>query len=110
MLYVERDEKGAIVAIRQGGEHEAGRVPVSLLDAEVLAFLRSSGGSEPLGQLLLQSDASIIRVLEDLIDLLIAKKIILFTELPLRAQEKIQERKRLRAKMTGNPLMVDDIL
>jgi len=110
MLYVERDEKGAIVAIRQGGEHEAGQVPVSLLDAEVLAFLRSSGEHEPLARLLLDSDAAIIRVLEDLIDLLIAKKIILFTELPPLAQEKIQDRKRLRAQMAGNPLMVDDIL
>lgn len=110
MLYVERDEKGAIVAIRHGGEQDAGQVPVSLLDPEVLAFLRSSGGNEPLAQLLLDSDTSIVRVLEDLIDLLIAKKIILFTELPPRAREKIQDRKRLRAKMAGNPLMVDDIL
>lgn len=75
MLYVERDEKGAIVAIRQGGEQDAGRVPVSLLDAEVTGLLRSSGEHEPLARLLLDSDTSIIRVLEDLIDLLIAKKI-----------------------------------
>jgi hypothetical protein len=110
MLYVERDDKGTIVAIRQGSDQEPGQVPASLLDAEVLAFLRSSSAQEPLTHLLLHSDVSIIRVLEDLIDLLIAKKIILFTELPPQAQEKIQDRKRLRAKMAGNPLMVDDIL
>jgi hypothetical protein len=110
MLYAERDKKGAIIAIRRGGEQEPGQEAVSLLEEEVLAFLQASGEVEPLAQLLMHSDASIVRVLEDLIDLLIAKKVILFTELPPEAQEKIQNRKRLRAKIGDDHLMVDDIL
>jgi len=110
MLYVERDTKGGIVAIRSGGEQGPEREPVSLLDEEVLTFLKSSGEIELHAQLLMHSDASMVRVLEDLIDLLIAKKVILFTELPAVAQAKIQNRKQLRAKIGDDHLMVDDIL
>jgi len=110
MLFIERDTKGAITAIRKGTEQGSEQEPVSLLDEEVLSFLQSTGEIEPLSQMLMHSDASIIRVLEDLIDLLIAKKIILFTELPPEARGKILSRKRLRAQMTDTQLMVDDIL
>ena len=110
MLYVERDTKGGIVAIRSGGEQGPEREPVSLLDEGVLAFLKFSGEIELPAQLLMHSDASMVRVLEDLVDLLIAKKVILFTELPAEAQAKIQNRKQLRAKIGDDHLMVDDIL
>lgn len=109
MLFIERDANDAIVAIRQG-QMKPGLEPASLLDEEVLTFLKSSGELELLAQLLAHSDSSIIRVLEDLIDLLIDKKIILFTDLPKEAQEKIQSRKKLRTKMGSDDLMVDDIL
>jgi len=52
----------------------------------------------------------IIRLLEDLIDLLIQKNVIFFTELPEQAQERIKERKRLRETLNPQELMVDDIL
>lgn len=110
MLYIERDAQGAIAAIRKGGEGQSRLEPASLLDAEVLAFLESSGELTSLAHLLMSSDASLVRVLEDLIDLLIAKKLILITELPSEAQEKILSRKRLRAQMADDQLMVDDIL
>lgn len=109
MLFVERDTKGAIVAIRKD-EEETGREPASLIDEEVHAFLTSNGVIEPLTDMLALSDASIVRVLEDLIDLLIDKKLILFTELPSQAQEKIRNRKHLRAQIGTDQLMVDDIL
>jgi hypothetical protein len=110
MLYVERDKNGAIVAIRRGGEQESGQEPASLLDEDVLTFLKASDAIEPHAHLLTHTDASMVRVLDDLIDLLIAKKVILFTELPPEAQEKIHNRKQLRAKIGDDHLMVDDIL
>jgi len=60
--------------------------------------------------LLSLSDMGIIRLLEDLIDLLIRKHIISFTELPEQAQERIRERKRLRESMTSQDLTVDNII
>ena len=109
MLFVERDQGGVIVAIRRG-EQDCGLEPVSLLDGEVMSFLRSSGEIESLSQLLMHSDASIVRVLEDLVDLLIRKNVILFTELPAEAQAKLQSRKHLRARLGDDQLMVSDIL
>ena len=109
MLYVERDQKGAIIALRRG-EAESALEPASLLDEEVLDFLRATGEIAPLNHLLMHSDAAVVRVLEDLIDLLIAKKVILFTELPQDAQDKLQGRKQLRAQLNDDQLMVNDIL
>ncbi|MBM9538130.1 hypothetical protein [Desulfobulbus alkaliphilus] len=109
MLCIERDQSGAIVAIRRV-EGRPGLEPASLLDEEVLGFLRDTGELENLTHLLTLTDTAIVRVLEDLIDLLIEKKLILFTELPPPAQEKIQERKLLRSRIGSASLMVDDIL
>lgn len=109
MLCVERDQKGAIIALRRG-EAACGLEPVSLLDEEVVDFLRLNGEIASLGHLLMHSDASVVRVLEDLIDLLIAKQIILFTELPQDAQAKLQGRKQLRAQLSDDQLTVNDIL
>lgn len=109
MLYVERDQEGTIIALRRG-EVASGLEPASLLDEEVLDFLRLSDEIASLGHLLMHSDASVVRVLEDLIDLLIAKQIILFTELPQDAQSKLQGRKELRARLSEDQLTVNDIL
>lgn len=109
MLYIERNQEGEIVALRQVQTTQANE-QASLLDEEVIKFLGKAGEMDALSQLLLLSDTSIIRVLEDLIDLLIRKNVILLTELPMEAQEKIRERKRVRNKMGEEDLMVDDIL
>ena len=47
------------------------------------------------------TDKDFIRVLEDVVELLIGKGVILFTELPTQAQEKILLRRRLRSETTG---------
>lgn len=109
MLYIERNQQGAIVAIRRG-EFSSDKEPVSFLDEEILSFLKESGDLDSIAQVLNFSDSNLVRVLEDLIDLLIAKKLILFTDLPEEAQEKIRERKLLRSKIGDNQLVVDDIL
>ncbi len=109
MLYIERNPEGSIVAIRQGKAAE-GLEPASLLDEEVLSFLQGSGEIDALAQVLSMSDASIIRVLEDLVDLLVRKQVILFTDLPVEAQEKIRQRQRMRQKIGRDQITVDDIL
>lgn len=109
MLYVERDSDGNIIALHnkpEKGIHEQ----KSMMDEEILQFLNRSVDSDPWVQLLSLSDISIIRVLEDLIDLLIRKNIILFTELPAEAQKKIKQRKQVRDKIAPEHLMVDNIL
>jgi len=109
MLYVERDEDGKIIAIHDSPKPRANEEK-SVMDAEVIEFLNNMVSDDSRKLLLSLSDKGIIRLLEDLINLLVQKNIILFTELPEQAQEKIQERKRLRETITSQTLTVDDII
>jgi hypothetical protein len=47
-----------------------------------------------------QSDREMIRVYEDLVDLLVHKNLVLLTDLPIPAQQKLLRRKRLRAMLS----------
>ena len=48
-----------------------------------------------------EADADFVRVIEDLIDTLIANNVIRHTDLPAAAQRKLMLRKGLRNRMTG---------
>lgn len=54
------------------------------------------------------SDMKLIRVIEDVIDLLIAKNVICITELPQPVQAKLMERRSLRNSMNSLTLFGDD--
>ncbi|MDH4318184.1 MAG: hypothetical protein OEV64_07315 [Desulfobulbaceae bacterium] len=109
MLYVERDGSGKIIGIHNSPTAQA-QEPKKILDREVMDFFKSTGVTPDFGPILSEFDQNIIRVLDDLIDLLIKKNVIMFTELPLEAQEKIKWRKLIRKKMSVGNLIVDDIL
>ncbi len=109
MLYVERDKDGKIIALHKTADPDAGEEK-SIMDEEILDFLNGKVDTDPGIQFLALSDMGIIRILEDLIDLLIRKNLIMFTDLPEDAQAKIRERKRVREIMGPQDLMVDDIL
>jgi len=62
-----------------------------------------------------QSDTSLVRVLEDLIDVLITRGVIQFTDLPEAAQAKLLERRETRANLSNRLLLLptdpnDDLL
>ena len=109
MLYVERTKNGKIVALHSSPQPQA-EEQKSVTDEEILNFLYTTVSADSRKLLLSLSDMGIIRLLEDLIDLLIQKNVIFFTELPEQAQERIKERKRLRETLNPQELMVDDIL
>ena len=97
MPYVKRNEFGEIVAISQQlTEGFADELPSS--SPELNAFLQAMGNDDaPLSA----TDQDFIRVLEDVVELLIDKGVILFTDLPPQAQEKILLRRRLRSGTAG---------
>jgi hypothetical protein len=109
MLYVERDTEGRIIAMHSTPRSNAAEAK-TVVDEEILDFLNKTVSADSRKLLLSLSDMGIIRLLEDLIDLLIQKNIIFFTELPEQAQERIRERKRLRESITSQSLTVDDII
>jgi hypothetical protein len=109
MLYVERDDNGKIIGLHRSPDPKADEQK-SIMDEEILEFLNKNVDTDPWVRLLSLSDIGIIRIVEDLIDLLISKNVILFTDLPEEAQSKIRERKKVRKRITPQDFMVDDIL
>lgn len=53
-------------------------------------------------------DISFIRVLEDLIEVLLANGVIRLTDLPPEALEKLNQRKRVRQRMRDSLDLIDD--
>jgi hypothetical protein len=106
MLYIERGDDGKIVALHQKSSAVA-KEQKSLMDEEVLAFLNETGAW---GDSLALSDAGTVRVIEDLVDLLVRKNLINFTELPEQAQHRIKARQNLREKISATDLLVHDII
>ena len=108
MLYAEKDDNGTIVAIRTRPT-KPNQEP--LAESTLVKFLTDHDDTGSYESVLSLLDSSVIRVLDDLIDLLVKKDLIMVTELPEEAQKKIGERKRIRLKMQeAVQLTVDDII
>ncbi|MBW8370480.1 MAG: hypothetical protein K0M66_05845 [Thiobacillus sp.] len=100
MPYVKRDEQGLITTIKLEAGEGLEEVPSS--SPELLDFMRRMGLEQSTLQ---QSDMRLVRVLEDLIDLLIDRDVIRFTDLPLPAQEKLMERRSMRQSLGALDLL-----
>lgn len=100
MLYAIRNEEGLITSLSAAPAD--GASVVNIRDPEVLLFLSSNNETNTPLEFLEKSDADVSRILEDLIDLLIMKKAILFTDLPDAAQQKLLTRKLARSAYTSN--------
>ena len=98
MPYITRNEKKKILSLHNEAQTE-GQEFLPNNDLQILSFLRDES-SDSEGQIFLNhSDTDLIRVLEDLVDLLTEKHIILFTELPIAAQNKLLQRKSVRKEL-----------
>ncbi|MBT4890132.1 MAG: hypothetical protein HON65_11335 [Rhodospirillales bacterium] len=99
MPFVVRDAEGNIAGVYnqpvEGGEELAAD------NAELLAFIQATApatsGAEDEW---VQADLALARVLEDLIDVLIEKNMINFTDFPEGAQKKLLSRRGMRKEMT----------
>lgn len=109
MLYVERDDNGKIIGVHTSPTPKAVETKPAV-DEELIDFLAKTTGNDPRKLQLSLTDMGMIRLVEDLVELLIQKNIILYTDLPEYAQRKIHERKRLREEIACQTLTVDDIL
>jgi len=102
MIYVQRDTQGQVTAISliQDATH-----PEALEEKapEAIAFHAATGG----GGELARTDLGLARVLEDLMEVLIDKEVIRFTDLPDVAQKKLLARRSLRAERHSVNLIGD---
>lgn len=111
MIYVQRDQNGQIAAVSRRAEGEPPLVgagwSVAADDdpglAEFAAQISPADSANPL----VGTDLAMARVLEDLINLLMDRSVIRFTDLPPGAQAKLLERQNTRASMSRLRLMDD---
>lgn len=104
MPFVKRNEQGKITAVSQS--ENAG------FSEEVVAgdeqFVKFMAGLNAVEGSLHSTDQDFIRVLEDVVELLINKGVILFTDLPASAQEKMMERQRMRSEIHEKLNLIGD--
>lgn len=92
MPFVERDSAGQIVAVRNSASDYAFE-ELSVNHPEIQSFLGTIGQSEQFTAL----DLEFIRVIEDVIDVLIQRNVILYTDLPEPVQAKLNKRRSKRS-------------
>ena len=97
MPFVYRDAAGHIVAVYQ--EAVEGCDEVSSDDPALKAFIQHNMPTVAADDWV-QSDLALARVLEDLIEILIDKKVMMFTDFPEGAQKKLLERRGLRKEFS----------
>jgi hypothetical protein len=100
MPYVSRDDAGRITGVFDHAEVGAAE-EVRPDDPGLRRFLEERGMATPdsIRQLLAESDMKMVRLVDDLIDLLIEKGVIKFTDLPQAAGEKYLQRQAARRQL-----------
>lgn len=100
MPYVARDAEGKVIGLFDAPrDGTAESLPAT--HPEVLAFLFRETGAVGLDGRFLASDLAFIRVIEDLVAALVERRTIAFTDLPAAAQDKLLERRSMRAYLSG---------
>jgi len=100
MPFVHRDENGTVQAVYE--EYLEGTEEVDHNDPDLREFIMRN--IPQVGSILedewVLSDLALARVLEDLIEILMDKKVIMFTDFPEGAQQKLRERRGLRKELS----------
>ena len=108
MAFIARNTDGEITAIYET-EHTGAHEYLSIDNPELIQFISQSHNNTDIKAVLSSSDIDLVRVLEDLIHTLMDKKVILFTDLPSAAQEKLANREQIRGHLNSlDNLMSDD--
>jgi hypothetical protein len=102
MLYAIRNDEGRIIGISETAQANA--EPIDLYHPDVKAFLSVEDENFSPDTYLDKSDQAITRIIEDLIEVLIDKNLIIFTDLPDGAQRKLLTRKLARSMIQGEPI------
>lgn len=106
MFYVQRDAQGQLVRVEAAAYAEAtGTLPAD--DHEVQAWFANEAVEHSLNQLR-HSDIEMIRVLDDLIQVLAIKGILRITDLPPAAQAKLMDRTQARVALGGLSQLIND--
>ncbi|GAA4030660.1 hypothetical protein [Actimicrobium antarcticum] len=105
MPYIQRDATGSVIALfRDAPAPDTERLFADHPDVQIFLALDgvpATGSSDP-RDVLASLDSAMIRVVEDLVDVLIQKHVIMLTDLPEQAQRKVLGRKETRHSLFGD--------
>ena len=105
-MYIKRNAQGGIELVSREATPDCKEF-LAPDSPELLDFLMEDEARR--GQAPFQaSDLAFVRVLEDVIEVLMDKGVISFTDLPEPAQQKVMERQSLRRRLNGLSLMGGD--
>lgn len=107
MPYVSRDKSGKITEVFDQPDSGAQEL-VRFDDPGLLHFIYERDMNSPatIREILHESDQGMVRLIDDLVDLLIAKGVIKFTELPPVAGEKYLQRQAARERLQGGESLI----
>ena len=106
MFYVQRDAQGLLVRVEPAAYAEATET-LAADNHEIQTWFANAAVENSLKQLK-QSDLEMIRVLDDLIQVLTQKGVIRVTDLPPAAQAKLMDRNQAREALGGLSQLIDD--
>jgi len=106
MIYVKHNAHNEIDDIKFSPEENYTKS--SLFDPEIKAFLANSQNDELVKNVLSKLDLDMVRVIEDMVDLMIQKGLILFTDLPEPVQNKLLFKKSVRQSLNSEINLIDE--
>lgn len=106
MPYIHRDSYGNISSLTRDAEGSTEFLPSGSAAVEQFLKTGADGSVEAsdttdIVTSLQQADLELIRVIEDLIDLLETKNVLMFSELPLPVQQKLLKKRGQRQRLHG---------
>ena len=108
MAFIQRNAQGEIIAVSETAQSEYDE-EISIHSPDLIDYLAKTTNSDVAKVALSESDTDFVRVLEDLINTLIEKKVIVLTDLPFAAQEKLSSREKIRGQLNSlENLMAED--
>ena len=107
MPYITRNKKGEIVELHNLPDNGEGNW-IEPGNPEVLDFIKRIETTEQARLALTSTDHEMVRVVEDLIDMLMERQIFIFTELPEPVQAKLNVRKQLRKNMSSLENLINE--
>lgn len=100
MLYAKRNTQGQITSITSTPSDDTEAIDNN--DHELKKFFSLHNDDFTPDSFLNNSDIGNVRILDDLVDLLVRKNVIMFTELPAAAQKKLLSRRLVRSLIQDN--------
>jgi hypothetical protein len=100
MVYVQRDEQGRLLRV-ENKPFDGMNGTLAAMSEEVGNWIRNKGEVRARLDQLKQSDIEMLRIMEDVVNVLVERGVIRFTDLPEAARVKLDQRAVARADLEG---------